>query len=29
MQGWKEVGTHGEIEIKFEMCIDDWKNQSA
>jgi len=26
MQGWKEVGTHGEIEIKFEMCVDDWNN---
>lgn len=27
MQGWKEVGTHGEIEIKFEMCIGDWNNK--
>jgi GNAT superfamily N-acetyltransferase len=29
MQGWKEIGTHGEIEIKFEMCIADWESQSA
>lgn len=27
MQGWKEVGTHGEIEIKFEMCNADWNNK--
>ena len=29
MQGWKEVGTHGKMEIKFEMDIEDWNNQSA
>lgn len=29
MQGWKEVGTHGKMEIKFEMDIDDWNNQST
>lgn len=23
--GWKEVGTHGSKEIKFEMTYDDWK----
>ncbi len=22
--GWKEVGTHGKGEIKFEMGIDEW-----
>jgi GNAT superfamily N-acetyltransferase len=22
--GWKEVGTHGKDEIKFEMTFDDW-----
>jgi len=22
--GWKEVGTHGKGEIKFEMSFDDW-----
>ena len=26
MQGWKEVGTHGKGEIKFEMNFDDWTN---
>ncbi len=26
MNGWKEVGTHGKGEIKFEMSYDDWKN---
>lgn len=25
MQGWKEVGTHGKGEVKFEMAYDDWK----
>ena len=25
MQGWKEIGTYGKDEIKFEMTIDDWK----
>ena len=24
--GWKEVGTHGKGEIKFEMSVDRWKN---
>jgi len=24
--GWKEVGTHGKGEIKFEMSYDDWEN---
>jgi GNAT superfamily N-acetyltransferase len=24
MNGWKEVGTHGKGEIKFEMSFDDW-----
>ena len=24
MQGWKEVGTHGKGEIKFEMSYKDW-----
>jgi len=24
--GWKEVGTHGKGEIKFEMSFDTWKN---
>ncbi len=23
---WKEVGTHGKGEIKFEMSYNDWKN---
>jgi GNAT superfamily N-acetyltransferase len=22
--GWKEVGTHGEGEVKFEMTFEDW-----
>jgi len=25
MHGWKEVGTHGKGEIKFEMSLDNWK----
>lgn len=25
--GWKEVGTHGKGEIKFEMTYDDWKKR--
>ncbi|MEO8713143.1 MAG: GNAT family N-acetyltransferase [Parafilimonas sp.] len=25
--GWKEIGTHGKGEIKFEMDYDDWKNK--
>ena len=24
MQGWKEVGTHGKGEIKFEMSFEKW-----
>ena len=24
MQGWKEVGTHGKGEIKFEMSFEEW-----
>ena len=28
-QGWKEVGTHGKGEIKFEMSYEDWNNQTA
>jgi GNAT superfamily N-acetyltransferase len=24
MQGWKEVGLHGKIEIKFEMDFETW-----
>jgi len=26
-EGWKEVGTHGKGEIKFEMTYDDWKKR--
>ena len=22
--GWKEIGTHGKGEIKFEMSFDEW-----
>ena len=25
--GWKEVGTHGDGEIKFEMTCNDWKRR--
>jgi GNAT superfamily N-acetyltransferase len=25
--GWKEAGTHGKDEIKFEMTCDDWKRR--
>jgi GNAT superfamily N-acetyltransferase len=25
--GWKEVGTHGDGEIKFEMDCNDWKRK--
>lgn len=25
--GWKEIGTHGNAEIKFEMTHDDWVNK--
>jgi len=24
MQGWKEAGTHGKGEIKFEMDFENW-----
>lgn len=24
LQGWKAVGVHGQGEIKFEMCYEDW-----
>ncbi|MCQ9637645.1 GNAT family N-acetyltransferase [Chryseobacterium sp. WG14] len=24
--GWKEVGTHGKGEVKFEMTFENWKN---
>lgn len=24
--GWKEIGTHGQEEIKFEMTLENWKN---
>ncbi|MBV9962601.1 MAG: GNAT family N-acetyltransferase [Parafilimonas sp.] len=27
--GWKQVGTYGKGEIKFEMNYDDWKNNLA
>jgi hypothetical protein len=23
--GWREIGTHGKGEIKFEMTADEWK----
>jgi GNAT superfamily N-acetyltransferase len=26
--GWKEVGKHGQGEIKFEMTYDDWKQNT-
>lgn len=29
MQGWKEVGTHGKGEIKFEMDINTWAGISS
>ena len=25
--GWKEVGVHGDGEIKFEMSFEDWRKQ--
>lgn len=25
--GWKEVGTHGKGEVKFEMGFEEWKNK--
>jgi len=27
--GWKEIGTHGKGEIKFEMTFENWKNLRA
>jgi len=27
--GWKEIGTHGKGEIKFEMTSDDWQKIST
>ncbi len=27
--GWREVGTHGEDEIKFEMSFEDWKARNS
>lgn len=27
--GWKEVGTHGDGEIKFEMTFKDWQKQTT
>jgi GNAT superfamily N-acetyltransferase len=27
--GWKEAGTHGKGEIKFEMTAERWKNRSS
>lgn len=29
MQGWKEVGKHGDIEIKFEMDFSTWSDAHA
>ena len=26
-KGWKEIGTHGKGEIKFEMTLDEWKER--
>lgn len=25
--GWREIGTHGKGEVKFEMTAGDWKNK--
>jgi GNAT superfamily N-acetyltransferase len=27
--GWKEAGTHGKGEIKFEMTVQDWQKANA
>ena len=27
LQGWREVGTHGSKEVKFEMSLDDYKSR--
>jgi len=29
MQGWTETGTHGKLEIKFEMEYGDWMRTGA
>lgn len=29
MQGWREVGTHGKGEIKFEMDFSTWSDEQA
>ena len=29
MSGWKETGTHGKGEIKFEMTYNAWKNKES
>ncbi len=26
--GWKEIGTHGKDEIKFEMTYEKWSNRT-
>jgi hypothetical protein len=28
-QGWREAGTHGAKEIKFEMDFDTWKSRTT
>lgn len=28
MEGWKETGTHGKGEIKFEMTAEDWQKRN-
>ena len=27
--GWREAGTHGKNEIKFEMTFDEWKTKGV
>lgn len=27
--GWKEIGIHGQNEIKFEMTLENWNNKSV
>lgn len=27
--GWKEIGTHGKGEIKFEMTYENWSNRKS
>lgn len=29
MAGWKEIGTHGKGEIKFEMTYENWSNRKS